>query len=91
MDPVYGISDDGDVFFADWAPPGTSPAAAVAREKERKEEGEDDSSAPASRILWIARDHFRPGLAIERSPFLKYVKRRSHDSLSLLLPSGITT
>merc|ERR1711871_1495848 len=53
----YAGTEEGELVFADWL-------------STKDDEGGDTSN---ERVAWIARDHFRPCLALERSPFFPEV------------------
>ena len=77
-DPLWGVTETGDVVAADWAPPGSATHLDAVRGRAAGEAAANshrgNTSAPAesddsSRVLWHREGNARPGRAVQRSPF----------------------
>jgi WD40 repeat protein len=90
MDPLFVVTEEGQMGAVDWAPPGcgTNIGAVAGRGGGEDEEGGGDEN---SRLLWLSPDHHRPSLAITRSPFFADLLLSVGDKRFSLWQVGKTT
>lgn len=67
---IFTSTEEGEIVFADWRPPKSADAGGKKGGEEGGKDDDEGHEAPEY-VQWMAQDHARPAVALERSPFFK--------------------